>query len=555
MNGFPAHLFRIGGSPEAIESSAARYRKFGQAASNGADQITSMDTSQFIGPEGDLFRDKVNSSLPPNLRTTGEAFTQVATALSRFSGELGGLQSQMRPIAHEAPTLWEQLQAAKGRLSDAKDADARHTAAQQDAEQQHAATVASAQAANQPPPPDLPPSTYHSDSGAAHGALAAAQQAWDECVRRATTLRNEMTAAADACGRQIDIAKGMRFAEPPSDWNLLDKAKDFITEHKDILQSISGALKVVSGVLAGIGLILQAIPVVGNAVGAVFLAAAGITGGAALGIDIAVYAATGEGSLTSIAIDTALTVIPIGRVVGATGKLLSRVGAPGLKLAGKGRRAAGFGSDVRAPAKGEQSVQFVNDAHQRRNMDFTDLQVTSKANSEPALHSGSTRDGRLYMGRTGELMSKKYEGIQGINFGEAMKGTPGHTVNCTNSVTALRDTVATGKINDLFGATKAAPMTEAEAMSRGIPWLEKEFGTGAVSHANYDSIIRYMGDQPLGAEAVVARTSSGDHFGSGIGGHVFSVIKTDAGVAFIDPQAGTLAALREFSELHLLHYK
>ncbi len=556
MSGFPAHLFRMEGSPSEIEASAARYRRFGNAASNAADRITSMDTSQFQGPEGDLFREKVNSKLPPNLRITGEAYTKAGAALGGFSGELAGLQSQMRPLAHEAPALWEQLQASKTQLAEAQAADEQHQAQQLQAQQEHAQAVTQAQAANQPPPPDFPPSTYRSGTGAASASLNAAQQAWDECVRRATALRSEMTAAADACARHIDTAKGMRFKEPSSDWDILGTVSNFINEHKDVLQSISGVLKVASGVLAGIGLILQVIPVVGNAVGAGFLAAAGVTGGAALAIDAGVYAATGEGSLTSILVDTALTVVPIGRVVGLGGKLLSRVGFTGIKRMGKGHRTAGFGSDAKTPAAGETSVSHVKDAHERRNMDFTDLQVTSKANSEPAIHSGSTRDGKAVgMGRTGEIMAKKFDGIRGINSGEAMRGLPGHNVNCTNAVTSLRDTMATGNANDFFGAVKAAPMTETQAMSRDLRWLESTFDAKAVPHENYDSIITYMRDQPMGAEAVVARTSAVDHAYGSIGGHVFSALKTDDGVMFVDPQSGALAALRDFSELHLVHYK
>lgn len=86
--GFPAGLFRMGGSPAAIQTSTARYQRFGQTATQAADRIAAMDTGQFIGPEADQFRQKLNSDLPPHLRVTGQAFTQVSSALGAFASQL-----------------------------------------------------------------------------------------------------------------------------------------------------------------------------------------------------------------------------------------------------------------------------------------------------------------------------------------------------------------------------------------------------------------------------------------------------------------------------------
>ncbi|WP_338598503.1 DUF6531 domain-containing protein [Saccharopolyspora sp. SCSIO 74807] len=324
MADFPEHLFSLGGSPEAIAGSARRYDRFGESAAHAAERITSMDTGQFQGPEGEQFREKVDSELPPDLRATGTAFSQVGTALNTFSSRLSELQGKMRPLAHQAPGLWEQLKASEGRVERAQSADRAHTQAEQD-------RVAHAPAGQAPPRGPA----YESDTGDASAALSSARAAWQDCVDKANGLRTEMTAAARECTNRINEAKGMRFKEPPASYDLIGQGQDFIRENKDVLKEISSALKVVSGALAVVGLVLQAIPVVGNAVGGAFLIAAGITGGAALAIDAGIYAATGEGSLTSILVDTALTIVPVGRVLKVGGTLLRAAGRTGLAKAAK----------------------------------------------------------------------------------------------------------------------------------------------------------------------------------------------------------------------------
>nr|WP_307850175.1 RHS repeat-associated core domain-containing protein [Saccharopolyspora sp. HNM0986] len=340
MADFPGHLFSLGGSPEAIAGSARRYDRFGESASHAAERITGMDTGQFQGPEGEQFREKIDSELPPDLRVTGTAFSQVGSALSRFSSRLSELQGRMRPLAQQAPGLWEQLKASEGRVERARSADRAHADKVRD-EQAHAP-------AGHPPPPAAP---YESDAGDASAALSSARAAWQDCVDKANGLRTEMTAAARECTNRINDAKGMRFKEPPASYDLIGQGQDFIRENKDVLKEISSALKVVSGALAVVGLVLQAIPVVGNAVGGAFLIAAGITGGAALAIDAGIYAATGEGSLTSILVDTALTVIPFGRVAKLGGKLVGAGGKLASAAKGAAAGAGRLGRQLGAKAK------------------------------------------------------------------------------------------------------------------------------------------------------------------------------------------------------------
>ncbi|WP_338596361.1 RHS repeat-associated core domain-containing protein [Saccharopolyspora sp. SCSIO 74807] len=345
MADFPEHLFSLGGSPEAIAGSARRYDRFGESAAHAAERITSMDTGQFQGPEAEQFREKIDSELPPDLRVTGTAFSQVGTALNTFSSRLSELQGKMRPLAHQAPGLWEQLKASEGRVERAESADRAHAQAERE-------KAAHAPAGQAPPPGPA----YESDTGDASAALSSARAAWQDCVDKANGLRTEMTAAARECTNRIHEAKGMRFKEPPASYDLIGQGQDFIRENKDVLKEISSALKVVSGALAVVGLVLQAIPVVGNAVGGAFLIAAGITGGAALAIDAGIYAATGEGSLTSILVDTALTVIPFGRVAKLGSKAIG-----GLSKAAKGLRGTKHAGDAAGLSKTTREMPLCKD--------------------------------------------------------------------------------------------------------------------------------------------------------------------------------------------------
>ncbi|WP_433126619.1 DUF6531 domain-containing protein [Micromonospora sp. CA-240977] len=303
MAEFPAHLFRMDGDPSAIRSSAGRWEGFGSAASQAAGQILGLDTSQFVGPEADLFREGLNAQMPGHLRVTGDAFGRVSAGLVAFAGSLSSLQERMRPVAQRAPGLWAALQAARGRSDRAEQADERHEREVADR-----------------PPEAAEPDTYRSDAGAAGAALSQAQRAWDECVAQAGALRGELGTAVRDCVRVVNDAKGLRFKENPKWWDLKGQFTNFVRDNQELLAQLSGALKIVS-LVAGL---LSFIPILAPIMGPIAIAA----GAAALLIDASIYAATGKGSLTNLLIDTVLTVVPIGR--------LAALGRPVLALAKRG---------------------------------------------------------------------------------------------------------------------------------------------------------------------------------------------------------------------------
>lgn len=306
MADFPAHLFRMEGDPSTIRSSAKAWSTFGDAATSAAGQITGLNTNEFIGPEGDQFREGLNDEMPPHLRTTGEAYRKVGAALNTFAGTLSTLQEEMRPVAQRAPALWEAVRNAQSRLSDAKEADRAHDR----------------EAADRPPDQ---PDTYHSDSGGATTALSEAKRAWQECIDKANGLRSQMTTAVQTCERVINSAAGMRFKENPKGLAKIGAAiKDFVKDNVEGLKSLSGALKIVS-LVAGI---LAFVPVLTP----VMLPLALATGAAALAIDASIYAATGEGDLTTLLVDGALLALPgVGRLARPlVSRLAGAARTPGL---------------------------------------------------------------------------------------------------------------------------------------------------------------------------------------------------------------------------------
>ncbi|WP_422773325.1 putative T7SS-secreted protein [Plantactinospora sp. WMMC1484] len=321
MAEFPAHLFRMDGDPAAIRASAGRWHQFAGAATGAAGQITGLDTSQFVGPEGDQFRDGLNADMPRHLRITGDAFDRVSTGLTTFADRLDTLQGQMRPVAQRAPGLWQALQAARGRADRAEAADARHER----------------EMANRPPE-ETTPDTYRSDSGAAGAALGQAQRDWDACVAEAGNLRGQLTTAVRDCVAVVNDAKGMRFTENPKWWDLGGQFTNFVRDNKELLQQLSGALKVVS-LVAGL---LSFIPVLTPIMAPIALG----TALAASAIDLSIYAATGEGSLQTILIDVGLNLLPgVGKLVKPLGGALR---AGGNRLAYEAGR---LGSGLRAAAR------------------------------------------------------------------------------------------------------------------------------------------------------------------------------------------------------------
>jgi hypothetical protein len=289
---FPAQEFQLDGEPGAIRGSARQWIEFGSDATDAAAQIRSLDSSLFIGPEGDQYREGLNQDLPPHLDTTGAAYTKVGNALTTFADALTGLQERMSPLRVKAPGLWEALQTAIGRVSAAQSADQRH--------QQRVQADAATRPAGQPAPPD----TYHSDLGSASVSLTNAQQAWNDNLIAARAVKTDLKTAVDNAERDINAAADSRFAHNPHGFGALVAGfENFVKDHVEGLAKLSGVLKIVSGICG----VLAFVPVIDVVAAPLAIA----TGAAALAIDATIKGVTGQGSWTSILVDGALLALPL----------------------------------------------------------------------------------------------------------------------------------------------------------------------------------------------------------------------------------------------------
>jgi hypothetical protein len=282
--------FTLGGDPASIRSSATVWGTFGTDASTASADVTSLDTSEFQGDEADTYRDKVNDDLPPRLNTTSQAWQVVSAALNAYAGTLEDLQSRMSTLKARAADQSDKVGSAQSALTSARSADSAHTRSRQ------------AAAEKLEPGETLPADTYHGQTSGASSSLSSAQQALQGTIDAAATVRSEHTQALDACCNEIDRAKKMRFADPPGFWGKLGQSVgDWIKDRADVLKAISSVLKTISGIAGMLALIPCLAPIMGPI--------ALVAGGVALGIDVAVKLATGEGSWLQIGVD-ALSMIP-----------------------------------------------------------------------------------------------------------------------------------------------------------------------------------------------------------------------------------------------------
>jgi hypothetical protein len=333
VTGFPAETFRVDGDPSAIRGSARGWMDFADQAGRAAAQIRGLDTSLFIGPEGDQYRDGLSAKLPRHLEATSAAYGGVASALNVFAASLDDVQERMGPLTVRGPSLWADLDAAGRALETAKATDLVH---------RQRRALAQAQLL---PDEVLPTDHYVAATGPATTALTAAQHAWNQALATAQTLKADLTAAINLCVAAINEQAHTRFTPNPSGFSaMVDNVKGFVKDHAAALSKISAVLKgisLVAGVLCFVpGLNLIAAPIA--------LAA----GAAALAIDATTMWATGKTDITELALD-AVAIIPGGKLaegVTAIAKVTVRSAAALTEAAVDGSRV------VRAAAAGARAA-------------------------------------------------------------------------------------------------------------------------------------------------------------------------------------------------------
>ena len=96
--------FTLGGDPSSIRASATLWGNFSTTASSASTDIKSVNTTEWVGDESELYRGRIHKDLVPHLDVTAEAWGIVKTALHVYAGHLESLQSRMSTLRTQHPS-------------------------------------------------------------------------------------------------------------------------------------------------------------------------------------------------------------------------------------------------------------------------------------------------------------------------------------------------------------------------------------------------------------------------------------------------------------------
>ncbi len=113
---FPVDTFSVEGDPETVRETSRAYGRFATTASKAATDLRGLDSSTWVGTEGDLFRTKA-AQIPPHLDTAHTAFAQVAGALGSFAQALADARRQMNGVRADAEQTFGLLAGARADLA------------------------------------------------------------------------------------------------------------------------------------------------------------------------------------------------------------------------------------------------------------------------------------------------------------------------------------------------------------------------------------------------------------------------------------------------------
>jgi len=163
--------------------------------------------------------------------------------------------------------------------------------------------------------------------------------------------------------------------------------------------------------------------------------------------------------------------------------------------------------------------------------DWRPLAWATNPPGEPAIHADSAN-----WNQERKYLAERHPELARVNerYYHPAAHSDGYQTNCTRAVVALEQR--------LLGVdAHAEPLSPHELEAKGtLDYVKDRLGGRWQRYSDYESVIRHMNAQPDGARAVIGvkYLSNADEVG-----HVATVIKTPEGVAFVDPQSGTLMRL------------
>jgi hypothetical protein len=297
--------FTLGGDPSSIRASARLWGNFSTTASGASSDIKSVNTTEWVGDESEVYRGRIHKDLVPHLDVTAEAWGIVKTALNVYAGHLESLQSRMSTLRIQHAHQQIVVRNAQTGYVTAKAADKSHHDGRQRAID------------NRTEGQTLPADTYIAQSGGAFSRLQTAQQTLQGLETKAGVIRIEHAKYVRACCDEIGRAKKLRPVHPPG-WR--DALKKWVGDRwNDVKSGVAWAaehlgpiLKVISAVAGMLALIPCLAPIMGPI--------ALVAGGAALALDIMNKLMNGKGSWLQIGLDT-LALVPGIKPLTTAGKL------------------------------------------------------------------------------------------------------------------------------------------------------------------------------------------------------------------------------------------
>ena len=164
--------------------------------------------------------------------------------------------------------------------------------------------------------------------------------------------------------------------------------------------------------------------------------------------------------------------------------------------------------------------------------DWSSLAQATNPPSEPAIHAGTATPEQQ-----AAYVAQRHPELTAVNpnFHTPDAFANGYVTNCTRGVVAYAQRMAGLDVH-------AVPLLPADMARYGtLDSVQQHLGGEWQSHGDYDSVIREMNDRPVGSHAVIGVLFPGPD--GQTYGHVAMVVHTDEGVAFIDPQSGSLMNL------------
>ena len=247
--------FRIGGNPAEVFEFARRWRVFAENALTTAASLRAMNDGEFLGDEGDRYRELIHGEFPNHLTITGEAHRGVSTAVTQYAEALTSAQTQMNALTAVALVDHTAVQTAVANYN-LCEANVIRAAA--------TAKVATATAVATAALPGVNAITA-STATAAQSELAAAQAAFEAAKAehlRATTvfdadvakgagIKSTLSMEVDTAVAWIKTQARRRFEENPS-WlqEKWEAFKDWVTKHSKEISDISDALQLIGALLA-----------------------------------------------------------------------------------------------------------------------------------------------------------------------------------------------------------------------------------------------------------------------------------------------------------------